>query len=439
MSLKILRIAFFTIAFALFCTTAEAQICQPTQESPPAATEFAERKPIQNKRLQVSVTWDDRPAIRFGTVARIDLRVRLQADSRGSDASLDVPADLMWASRRVGLDGVVGGKVRFQIEREFVSDDPWRDVYLNYQQFDAFQIQAGKFKLPFSLDETTSAANLDFVHRSRVADQLAPGRDRGVMLHGRLLNRAITYEAGVFEHDGNNARRRNPKRVYGGRTVAARVTARPWRRARSVASTLDFGAAFASSDVPTGYSSLEGETAFGWQFYEPDLWVSGPIRRTGVELRWRPGPLSIKSEYVRVASARERQSVSGTDLSPLLATGWYVSGTWIVTGESKAAGPSQPRRSVLDGGPGAIELATRVEELRFASRASGDSPSTGSRADNILGNRLRALTAGVNWYPSRWFKVQINVIRESILYPDHGPVPARPAFWSRVLRVQIAF
>ncbi len=439
MSHKILRIAIFSIAFGLFCRLAEAQIRPTSQESPPAATEFAEREPIQNKRLPVSLTWDDRPVITIGNVVRIDLRLRLQADSRGSDASLDVPADPRWASRRVGLDGRLGGVFRFQIEREFSSDTPWRDVYLNYQQFEALQVQAGKFKLPFSLDETTSAANLDFVHRSRLADQLAPGRDRGVMVHGRLFSRVVTYEAGVFQHDGNNGRRRNPARVYGGRTLVARVTARPWRRAKSVASTLDLGAAFATSEAPTGYSSLEGETAFGWQFYEPDHWVSGPIQRTGAEVRWRPGPFSIKSEYVRVTSARERQSVSGTDLSPLLATGWYVSGTWIVTGESKAAGPSRPKRTVFDGGPGAIELATRVEELRFGSRATGGSPSTGSRADNVLGNRLRALTAGVNWYPSRWLKLQINVIRESVLYPDQGPVPARPAFWSRVFRVQIAY
>lgn len=439
MSVNVLRIALFTIAFLLFCATAEAQISPPTQESPPVATEFAEPKTIQNKRLQVSLTWDDRPAIRFGSVARIDLRLRLQADSRGSDESLGVSADPAWTSRRVGLDGVLGDVLRFQIEHEFASGTPWRDVYVNYQQFDALQIQAGRFKLPFSLDETTSAANLDFVHRSRLADQLALGRDRGVMVHGRLFDRVITYEAGIFQHDGDNIRRRNPTRVYGGRTIATRVTARPWRGYPTVASSLDLGAAFATSEVPTGYSSLEGETAFGWQFYEPDLWVKGPITRTGVELRWRPGPFSIKSEYVRVASAREGQSVSGTDLSPLLATGWYVSGTWIVTGESKSVGPSRPRRSVLDGGPGAIELAARAEELGFRSRATGDAPSSGPRADYVLGNRLRAITAGVNWYPSRWFKVQINVIRESILYPDQGPVPARPTFWSRVLRVQFAF
>jgi hypothetical protein len=41
--------------------------------------------------------------------------------------------------------------------------------------------------LPSSLDENTSPTNLDFVYRSLAANQLPPGRDRGVMVHGRLF------------------------------------------------------------------------------------------------------------------------------------------------------------------------------------------------------------------------------------------------------------
>jgi phosphate-selective porin len=328
--------------------------------------------------------------------------------------------------------------VEFQIERELGDDEPWRDVYANYHQFEAVQVQAGKFKLPFSLDENTSVANLDFVYRSLAANQLAPGRDRGVMVHGRLFQRVLRYEIGTFDHDGRNGRTRNAARVFGEKTVVGRITVQPFRSLKSEASDLQIGVAVTTSDVPLGFSSLRGQTFFHTPFFDPDFWVQGQRRRTGLEVRWRPGPFSIKSEYIRVTTERRGQSVEDTDLSPLVATGWYVSGTWAVTGEKKVDGLNQPRRPLLQGGYGAIELACRVEALTFGSIGSGDAPSESVRADVILGNADRAMTIGVNWYLNRWGKLQFNAIRESLTDPSQGPRPLQSGFWSRVIRFQLS-
>ena len=202
-------------------------------------------------------------------------------------------------------------------------ENRWRDVYANYQQFGYVQVQGGQFKLPFSMDENTSPTNLDFVYRSLAARVLAPGRDRGVMVHGRLLDRIVRYELGLFDQDGRNARTRNPERVSGGRTLAARVVAQPFRSSKSIVADLQAGLAFTSSDVGMGLRSLRGLTTFEETFFDPDLWVHGRRQRAGFELRWRPGPFSFKSEYIRVTTERRGQSVEDTDLSPLLATGWY--------------------------------------------------------------------------------------------------------------------
>jgi phosphate-selective porin OprO and OprP len=314
--------------------------------------------------------------------------------------------------------------------------DPWRDVYVDYRQFAYAEVQAGKFKLPFSLDETTSSTNLDFVYRSRAATQLAPGRDHGAMVHGRVLKGKLHYEVGMFDHDGKNARTNNPDRVFGGTTVAGRVTMQPFRRQKTAVRDLQFGVAFTHSDVPTGYSSLRGRTALDASFFPSDVWVQGQRRRVGLEARWRPGPFSVKSEYIRVTTERLGQSVEDMDLSPVLATGWYVSGTWAITGEAKADGLDHPRHPILRGGYGAIELAMRVEGLAFGSTASNDLPSASPRADVIQGNSDRVSTFGVNWYPYRGIKVQLNVVRESIADPSQGPLPSQPVFWSRVVRFQ---
>ena len=76
---------------------------------------------------------------------------------------------------------------------------PWRDVYADVKVNRALHIQAGRFKVPFSLEQLTSGTELDFIARAAAVSDLSPSRDIGVMVHGRLADRMVKYEAGVFE------------------------------------------------------------------------------------------------------------------------------------------------------------------------------------------------------------------------------------------------
>ena len=109
--------------------------------------------------------------------------------------------------------------------------------------------------------------------------------------------------------------------------------------------------------------------------------------------------------------------------SPLVAQGWYVSGTYAVT----------RKRNKL----GRIEMAARYEQLSFGSASRVSEPSTSARADAVLGNVDRVTTLGASWDINRWVKVQANLIREAIGRPSMGPLPERPAFWSRAVRLQL--
>ena len=86
-----------------------------------------------------------------------------------------------------------------------VDEGPWRDVFLNVRLARALELRAGKFKMPFGLEETTSTMDLDFAYRTLGSDALAPAREIGAMAHGRVT-RLLEYEAGVFRGDGENAR-----------------------------------------------------------------------------------------------------------------------------------------------------------------------------------------------------------------------------------------
>jgi len=365
------------------------------------------------------------PSINVGDWLRVDFKARFQGDVRKSEASIrgDEDGGLDIARRRAGVEGRVAGMLEYQVEYEFGARR-WCDVYVDYRQFKAVQVRAGNFKLPFGLEENTSATNLDFIYRARISARLAPGRDQGISVHGRVLKNFISYEGGVFRHDGENARPSNSSRVFGSRTVAARVLAHPFEKSKSKLADVQIGAAITSGDVPLGFPAVRARTVLGESFYDSDVWVHGRRQRTGLEARWRPGRMSIQTEYIRLTDERRGQGVDDSDLSPLVAHGWYVSGTYRLTGKRHRLGR--------------VEAAARYETLSFGSRTSGaDALSSSARADAVLGNVDRAATLGANWQLNRWVKVQANVIRESIGHPSMGPRPGHSAFWSRVFRLQL--
>ena len=178
--------------------------------------------------------------------------------------------------------------------------------------------------------------------------------------------------------------------------------------------------------MPAGIAAFRGRTAFDARFFDEGVRVQGTRRRAGFELRWRPGPFGVQAEYARASTERRGAGEGGADLAPFVVSGWYLAGTWVLTGEAKAEGLEEPARPLLRGGWGAVELAARVEGLRF------------ERAESVAGNAVRALTLGVNWYLNRWMKAQANVVRERLADPSQGPLPGCRSFWSQVVRLQLA-
>lgn len=395
----------------------------------------------QSSQPAVRVDWDPRPSLRFGDVGRIDFRLKLQADVRGFNPEQDTDEGTFELQRRrAGVAGEFFGRVEFEIERELRERGPWRDVYVDVQASNALEVKAGKFKIPFGLEQTTGTMDQDFIFRTLASTTIAPARDVGVMAHGRFT-RAFEYEAGLFRDDGENARLTEPVFLLpgepepeGGRVFATRVVTTPVPRGRNN-ERLRVGVAFTSANLPEGLNSLRGRTVFGSAFF-PRVYVRGRRTRMGIEAEWNPGRFGFRSEYMRALDERQGQGLGDIDLSTLITRGWYASATWIVTGERKGGGVN-PDDPLFRGGVGAIELASRIETLAFGS-ASHEGPAfTNPRAEHIAENRDTIWTTGVNWYVNRWVKLQANAIRERIEDPERTPVSGRQVFWSGVFRMQL--
>ena len=412
----------------------------------------------------VGFVWKAHPSFRLGENFRLDFEAKLQEDAHKSydgatglncsGVALPTPCVFQLHRNRVGIKGTLFKKIDFEIERELTEQElsdkdillgytpksQWKDVYLNFKVIKKVQLKVGKFKVPFGLDELTGVSHNDFVYRSLGANYLDPARDIGIMAHAHILKRALFYDVGVFQHDGDNAK---SKKIQGGDlTFAARVTGLPFRRtgvpwlqAVNVGSAFTISALSDDAYLPNG---LRGRTILSQDTFYGAVYVKGHRRRWEADLEWMSGPSSVRAEYTWLTDDRLHQGLGDEDLPNARARSWYVDGTWIVTGERKKR-PLRGDSELLRGGTGAIELALRYERLWYDSvpGSSTDPPARTPRSINILPSGDRALTLGVNWALNRFFKLQFNAIREQVEDPARNPIKSGDAFWSRVARLQI--
>lgn len=411
----------------------------------------------QDKKDKRGFVWNDRPTIVFGEDITLELKGRALLEWRRFDPELDEDTFNL-RTMRVGLAGELTKHFEWEVEREIdhsVGEDEadgadkqwrlgaWKDVYGEWKTFDGFRVKGGRFKMPFGLEQTTGVSDLDFAYRALGSTALAPGRDRGVMVHGEIGR--FGYEAGVFNDDGDNAESNEPQFVEQGEdlddvgpSVAVRVTGDllrllPVGRLRSAT----LGLAYTTSDVPEGLNGLRGEAMWGYDFFDR-VYVKGRRQRIGAQFDWSPGPTSLKAEWMQTREERKEQSNRDQDLSDYIGEAWYVAGTWFVTGEDKDS-DINPKRPLLKGGLGAIELAARYDQLGFRSASTTGTAFTNPRSEHLLPNTDRVLTFGVNWITTPWTRVIINAIHENFEDLNRTPESGTTSFWSGVIRLNIVF
>lgn len=422
----------------------------------------------QGKR---GVVWNNRPSIVFGEDINIDIKGRVQFDGRRFDPQVE-EEDFDVRTLRIGLKGDLTRHFDWEIEREIdeLFDEgadetlidigaieprwrfaEWKDVFINWSTFDAIRIKAGRFKMPFGLEQNTSVSDLDFAYRTVGSTKIAPGRDRGVMAYGELLDGSLLYEAGVFDDDGDNGVLEEPRFVIEGEdlenvgpSLAMRVVGEPFRRLPiDRLRGAEVGAAFTRSYIPEGLNSLRGEDVWGFDFFAP-VYVKGHRQRLGLQWDWSPGPTGFRAEWMQSREQRLGQSNRNEDLSDFIGTAWYTSATWILTGEDKDSDvtPDQP---LFQGGLGVVEIGGRFDRLTFRSAATTGTAFRNPRSDFLLPNTVSTVTVGANWLPNRWVKIVADVFRQS--YEDAERAPrvvgmdtfGPTVFWSGLVRLQIAF
>jgi phosphate-selective porin OprO/OprP len=343
-------------------------------------------------------------------------RFQLDFDSAEVDARTLTGLHLgdQWLVRRARIE--VNSQffkwIDFKLEADFTDSQPLRDVYLDFKLIpDYFRFRVGQFKQPFSLEELTSDLWIDFVERSLI-NQIAPSYDRGVMGYGSVGQGAVSYFLGGFNGTGQNTADNN-----GDKDIAFRLVLAPWKpsdnfwlKGLQLASDVTWGN---ESNLSTPQGQTEARTPNRFTYFASQP-AQGDRLRYGGDLAWLIGPAAVKFEYDVQTNQRQGLGPLGSNLPKVRDQGWYVSATYLLTGEEKVFNapvkPAHPFTPIpWHLGPGAWELAVRYTKQYFSS--DGPVNFYNGKLTGIPNggtNGVRDFTAGVNWYPNAWTKVMLN-------------------------------
>lgn len=127
---------------------------------------------------------------------------------------------------RLSLDGRILKKLSFKVQADLTRSPVLLDALAEVLLDEKFNLRAGQFLVPFSLESTTSAGRLLTINRSRVVDLLAPGRDNnstgrdlGLVAFGRIS--IFQYSLGLVNGAGINRKDDNSRKDFAGRLTAS--------------------------------------------------------------------------------------------------------------------------------------------------------------------------------------------------------------------------
>ncbi|MFO7894819.1 MAG: porin [Longimicrobiales bacterium] len=366
---------------------------------------------------------------------------------------------------RIDLLGRVYERVTFRLQSELAGSPYLRNAWTDWRFGAGLRVRWGQMKVPFSASWLTQGNQVNFVERG-TARPVHPFFDRGFVVWGELLDRVVTYEAGVFTGVGIDADVPSGD-VDSGKEWAGRLFLRPFLHAGG--SLLEglavaVGGTWAGLSVPTSRYETRGHRSANfasalWRWRtEQVLGTDGHVvdrvaaeiasrRRLGVELHYVRGPLALSTELLEVqydgVAIHHDFYVGSTRVAhvPLVersgsVRSWSTWASYYLTGESKPVigggwQTARPERRVGEGGPGAVELLARYsrtasdpalfDAVTVAGLPSGaaELPAGYTGATPGAGNSVTAavldgahavneVTVGVNWAVNPNVRVQLN-------------------------------
>lgn len=277
----------------------------------------------------------------------------------------------------------------------------WIDNFLRYSNKDYGDFRVGQFKTPVGWEEASSSSATTFLERSLPVQATNMGRRLGVDWTYTSIPNWLLYLA-YFE--GGDLNGDNDGNGPAARVVWNPVNRQPGAGSREESNVIHLGIAASEEDrdaTTDGRGIVSNPAArfrarpeanlLGTRLVDTgNLAFPGTIDRLGFEGAWIHGPLLVQGEYLTFsADPKGKPSYSGD--------GYYVQGSWVLTGESRPyskgfIGNVRPSHDY-----GAFEVALRYSQIDL-----NDGP--------VLGGKENDITLGANWYVGQHYKFQANYI-----------------------------
>ncbi len=308
----------------------------------------------------------------------------IDADDPASDGSFD---EIRRA--RLNLSGKFLRDWRYFYEYDFAADHDFqvKDAYIGYYGFDRVRIRLGNLQEPVSLEELTSSNATTFMERALI-NALVPGYNLGLRINS--WGEDWSLAGGLFE---GSARGRD-KEIDEGWGVAGRVVYSP-RIGRG--NRLHFGVSSEYRE-PREDNRVSYRTRPEVHLIDRAMIATGTLSRvdhtltSGLELAGIWGSWSIQGEYIRA-------DVQRTGRPDVVFDGWYLLGSWFITGGRRDYDPKDGAfdKVVPKADHGDWEIAARYSTLDLEQ-------------DPITGGEEKNWTLGLNWYVDRHMRLMANYV-----------------------------
>ena len=297
---------------------------------------------------------------------------------------------------RFGIKATLYEKWFAELDVDFANNEvEIKDMFMGYKFNKHWNVKLGNFKVPMSMERTTSSKYLMAAERPLPVEAFADGRRLG--LAGTGWGRGWWASAGVFGRSVDILQKER-NRGNDGYAIAARAA---WSPVNNDDMTIHIGG-YANYQVPSSEGTADRMVLFRTlpesrvdhrRFVQAEIENVNNYTTLGWELGFRYRKFLTYGEYLFNTISRytyEAKDVK-TSLKNAQLNGWYAQASYMILGENRMYSPDDaefgPMKIRRKGGN--LEIAARVSNINMNDWHD-------SRA-HITGGEATAWSAAVNW------------------------------------------
>ena len=322
----------------------------------------------------------------------IDIDVRLNLDTSGfdgiyrEDLSNNNAYDSLVRRARLSLKAPIyknwSSKLQLAINE---GDDTYetKDFYLRYNGFEFADIRIGQSKEPFGLENMTSSANLAYTERSLSPFSL--GRSTGINISDSKRN--FSWSIGAYKVEENDKVKADGNKAY-----TTRITFSPLRKGKNYN---HLGLAYSKRNLEGADYEIKSnagvETAFN--FLDTINISTDTIEKSGIELAWGRGALSLQGEY-------QHLQINAMEITKNASyQAFYTQLSYFLTDDHRPYRKGRFSSVKPKSTKGSVELTLRKGELQSVHIGSENKNPDITIATTVL---------GINYYLNKRINLMLN-------------------------------